>query len=129
MTHCLSLAEESYSNLCALCERPDVCDYPDEYSGYEGALRCLAENGGDVAWTKLGYVRRFFGLGEGAPARKADPADYRYLCPDGTKVALDDDKAKPCTWAARPWQGYMTNGGVADIDAVQTVSAGREETS
>ena len=116
--------------MCALCEKPNVCDYPDRYSGYEGALRCLAENGGDVAWTKVIYVRRFFGLTTSNDAAtmaptpsKVNPADYRYLCPDGTKVAIDE-KTKPCTWAARPWQGYMTNGGVADVDAVQKVSPG-----
>lgn len=40
-------SEETYSNMCALCEKPDVCDYPDKYSGYEGALRCLTQNGGE----------------------------------------------------------------------------------
>jgi hypothetical protein len=124
------LSEETYSNLCALCERPEVCDYPDAYSGYDGALRCLTHNGGDVAWTKATYVRQYFGLdaqgsneATATPATpgKADPGNYRYLCPDGTKVTIDE-KTKPCTWAARPWQGYMTNGGVADIDAVQKVA-------
>ncbi|KAJ8681899.1 hypothetical protein QAD02_017691, partial [Eretmocerus hayati] len=122
--------KKTYSNLCALCENPEVCDYPDTYSGYEGALRCLAQNGGDVAWTKVIYVRKFFGLqtssGKQQPSSgdtssnqvspKFDPSDYRYLCPDGTKQPID---GKPCTWAARPWQGYMSNGGVIDIDAVQ----------
>ncbi|XP_011497419.1 PREDICTED: transferrin [Ceratosolen solmsi marchali] len=119
--------KETYGNLCALCEKPDICDYPDAYSGYEGALRCLTQNGGDVAWTKAIYVRQFFGLdtqgsneatATTATTIKADPRNYRYLCPDGTKVPIDE-RTKPCTWAARPWQGYMTNGGVADIDAVQ----------
>ncbi|KAL7301182.1 hypothetical protein TKK_0006152 [Trichogramma kaykai] len=122
--------KETYSNLCALCEKPEACDYPDANSGYEGALRCLTQSGGDIAWTKLIYVRRYFGINFGPASNdaatpaptpgpsKADPADYRILCPDGNTVPIDD-KTKPCTWAARPWQGYMTNGGVTDMDAVQ----------
>lgn len=54
--------EKRYSNLCALCEDPGKCNYPDKYSGYEGAIRCLVEKGGDVAFTKVIYVRRFFGV-------------------------------------------------------------------
>lgn len=111
--------------MCALCEKPEVCDYPDVYSGYEGALRCLAHNGGDVAWTKVIYVKRFFGLPVGvsrAIPTSENPADYRYFCPDGSKVPIDGN-TKPCTWAARPWQGYMTNKDVKDVEAVQKVSA------
>lgn len=58
----LSLAEKKYSNLCALCEFPDKCNYPDKYSGYDGAIRCLVERNADVAFTKVIYVRRFFGV-------------------------------------------------------------------
>lgn len=57
------LIEKRYSNLCALCEDPKKCDYPDKFSGYDGAIRCLVENGGDVAFTKVIFVRRFFGVG------------------------------------------------------------------
>lgn len=110
--------------MCALCEKPEVCDYPDIYSGYEGALRCLAHNGGEIAWTKVIYVKRFFGLPVGVTAAiptSENPADYRYFCPDGSKVPIDAN-TKPCTWAARPWQGYMTNDGVNNVEAVQKVS-------
>ncbi|CAG9769306.1 unnamed protein product [Ceutorhynchus assimilis] len=105
--------KQKYSNLCALCEKPDLCDYPDVFSGYEGALRCLAHNGGQVAWTKVIYVKKFFGLPVGiTPAKPTneDPSQFAYLCPDGSKIPVT---ATPCTWAARPWQGYMTNAAVA----------------
>ncbi|XP_071625718.1 transferrin 1 [Temnothorax longispinosus] len=114
--------KETYSNMCALCEKPNVCDYPDIYSGYEGALRCLAHNGGDVAWTKVIYVKRFFGLPVGvtpAVPTSENPSDFRYFCPDGSKVPIDAE-TKPCTWAARPWQGYMTNGAISNnAEAIQ----------
>lgn len=58
----LFVVEKRYSNLCALCEDPVKCDYPDKYSGYDGSIRCLAENGGDVAFTKVIYVKRHFGV-------------------------------------------------------------------
>ncbi|XP_050308566.1 transferrin [Anthonomus grandis grandis] len=105
--------KRKYSNLCALCEHPDICDYPDLFSGYDGALRCLAHNGGQIAWTKVIFVRKFFGLPVGiTPAKPTteDPSKFAYLCPDGTKVPVTDT---PCTWAARPWQGYMTNAAIA----------------
>lgn len=54
--------EKRYPNLCALCEDPAKCDYPDKYSGYDGSIRCLAQNGGDIAFTKVIYVKRFFGV-------------------------------------------------------------------
>lgn len=58
----MSLAEKKYSNLCSMCEDPAKCDYPDRFSGYDGSIRCLVDNGGDVAFTKVIYVRRFFGV-------------------------------------------------------------------
>ncbi|KAI5637697.1 transferrin domain-containing protein [Phthorimaea operculella] len=96
-----------YSSLCAMCEDPAKCDYPDKYSGYEGALRCLAQNGGDVAFTKVIYTRKFFGLPVGtipAGQAEANPDDFAYLCADGTKVPI---REKACSWAARPWQGLL----------------------
>ncbi|XP_060524310.1 transferrin [Cylas formicarius] len=102
-----------YSNLCALCEHPEICDYPDKFSGYDGALRCLAHNGGQVAWTKVIFVRKFFGLPVGvSPAvpTQENPENFAYFCPDGSKVPVTET---PCTWAARPWQGYMSNTEVA----------------
>nr|BAF36818.1 pxTransferrin [Plutella xylostella] len=95
------------SKLCSMCEDPAKCDYPDNYSGYEGALRCLAHNGGDVAFTKVIYVRKFFGLPVGtSPATPSseNPDNFAYLCADGSKVPI---RGKACSWAARPWQGLL----------------------
>lgn len=36
-----------------------------------------------------------------------DPSKYMYLCPDGTKQSIVNNT--PCIWAARPWQGFITN--------------------
>ncbi|KAF0314806.1 hypothetical protein GQ607_017962, partial [Colletotrichum asianum] len=101
--------KQRYSNLCALCEHPDVCDYPDKFSGYDGALRCLAQNGGEVAWTKVYFVKKHFGLAIGngaATPNDQNPDDYAYFCPDGTKKPVT---GPACRWAARPWQGYIAD--------------------
>lgn len=101
--------KSAYFNLCEMCEDPGKCDYPDAHSGYDGALKCLVEGGGEVAFTKVIVTRKVFGLAYGKQA--AGPSnyqvdDYAYLCPDGTKVPLTEEK--PCFTAARPWAGYMT---------------------
>lgn len=103
------------------------------FSGYDGSILCLAENGGDVAFTKVIYVRKYFGV-SWSPFRvdklyelnfklqlpighatkslteaQADPNDFEYLCEDGSKVPIT---GKACTWAQRPWQAYMGNGDI-----------------
>ncbi|GAB0096352.1 Transferrin [Sergentomyia squamirostris] len=108
--------KKKYSNLCALCEHPEKCDYPDRYDGYEGAIRCLVEKGGDAAFTKVIYVNKYFGLPVGnnpaaPPTGTASSNDYEYLCEDGTRRPVT---GKACSWAQRPWQGYMGNGDLRD---------------
>lgn len=106
--------KSTYSNLCALCEHPEICDYPDQNSGYEGALRCLTTSGGDVAWTKTIYVEKYFGLKEAT--KKNNASDYAFLCPDGTKVPIDKP---PCTWAARPWPAYVADSNLNDVSELR----------
>lgn len=104
--------KSTYNNLCQLCEFPDKCDYPDQNSGYEGALRCLTKGGGDVAFTKVIFVKKYFGMAYGTqPAKPSeyDPKDYVYLCPDASKKPIT---GPACSWAARPWQGYMASSDV-----------------
>lgn len=105
--------KRQYSNLCALCEHPDICDYPDENSGYEGALNCLTKGGGDIAWTKTMYVDKYFTL-KGEKSNSAE--NYAYLCPDGKKIPLGES---PCTWAARPWPGYIAAANLNDSDILR----------
>ncbi|XP_066992050.2 transferrin [Anabrus simplex] len=113
--------KQTYSNLCQLCEDPVKCDYPDKFSGYDGALRCLSDNGGQVAWTKTYFVKKHFGipLGTEPPYTVTNntgynPDDYAYLCPDGTKKPITE---RACRWAARPWQGYLANADLtSDVD-------------
>lgn len=111
-----ALLKHRYANLCERCDAPAQCGKQDKYAGYEGAIRCLVENGGDVAFTKTIFVRKYFGLpvtpgGVAQPARNpaARPEDYAYLCEDGTTRPIADGTA-PCSWAQRPWPVLLTNG-------------------
>nr|AYV99626.1 venom polypeptide [Dolopus genitalis] len=97
--------KKKYSNLCALCEKPEQCNYPDKFSGYDGAIRCLDQGEGDVAFTKTSFVKKYFGM-IGDKPESTKPEDFEYLCEDGTRRPLT---GPVCSWAQRPWQGYMTN--------------------
>ncbi|XP_066947726.1 transferrin-like [Macrobrachium rosenbergii] len=90
--------KETYNNLCNMCD--GQCDGQDLHAGYEGALRCLVDSHGDVAWTKLSAVQEFF--------KKRDTvkqSDYGLLCPDDRVLELND--SQPCHWAARPWNAWI----------------------
>lgn len=47
------LAESTYKNLCTACDNPVSCYNDDKYHGREGALLCLTDDVGDVAWVRL----------------------------------------------------------------------------
>ncbi|XP_011704440.1 PREDICTED: transferrin [Wasmannia auropunctata] len=82
-----------YRNLCAACERPASCYNSDKYYGREGALLCLTDGMGDVAWVRLGDARVHF--------KMIDVQDYKFLCPDGTTKPLNFKE--PCVWISKPW--------------------------
>lgn len=110
------LLKGRYANLCERCDQPQRCAKDDRFAGYEGAIRCLVENGGDVAFSKTIYVRKYFGLPVtpgGAPAPALNPnarsEDYVYLCEDGTTRPIADGQPV-CSWAQRPWQVLLGNG-------------------
>jgi len=120
------ILKKRYNNLCELCEDPVKCNYPDKYSGYDGAVRCVVEGNGDVAFTKTYFVKQFFGIpispGSVAGNPRPDIGDYEYLCEDGTRQPITNDR--PCSWAQRPWQGYMSNADlITKKDALQPILA------
>uniref|UniRef100_A0A182Q8L3 Transferrin n=1 Tax=Anopheles farauti TaxID=69004 RepID=A0A182Q8L3_9DIPT len=111
------LLKSRYANLCERCEQPQRCAKDDRYAGYEGAIRCLVENGGDVAFSKTINVRKYFGLPVTPGGVPAGPAvnpnarleDYAYLCENGTTRSIRDGEPV-CSWAQRPWQVLLGNG-------------------
>lgn len=56
----LLFAESKYRNLCTSCEKPASCYNTDKYYGREGALMCLTDGMGDVAWVRLRDARVHF---------------------------------------------------------------------
>lgn len=100
--------KERYTAMCSMC-KSGTCDEKDEYAGYEGALKCLTEKGGDVAFTKLSTVKEFFKV-----TRTVNSSLYGLLCPDNKVVDINSPKAERCFWATRPWDAYVTHGGVSD---------------
>ncbi|XP_021027739.1 lactotransferrin [Mus caroli] len=73
--------KDRFPNLCSLCAGTGAnkcASSPEEpYSGYAGALRCLRDNAGDVAFTRGSTVF------EELP-NKAERDQYKLLCPDNT---------------------------------------------
>ena len=68
---------ENPENLCEICggTGENKCSYESDkepYAGHTGALKCLTDGKGDVAFFKHGTV-------------KDNVSDYEYLCPDGTR--------------------------------------------
>ncbi|KAM8721393.1 hypothetical protein ACLKA7_007289 [Drosophila subpalustris] len=102
------LLKKKYANLCALCENPTQCNYPDKFSGYDGAIRCLDKGQGEVAFTKVQFIKKYFGLTGNATAPPAEgkPEDFEYLCEDGSRLPIT---GQACSWAQRPWIGYISN--------------------
>ncbi|XP_013099042.2 transferrin [Stomoxys calcitrans] len=106
------LLKKKYANLCALCEKPEQCNYPDNFSGYDGAIRCLDKGQGDVAFTKVHFVKKYFGLVDSVTA-EGDPAEFEYLCEDGSRRPIT---GPACSWAQRPWTGYISNADAVNGD-------------
>ncbi|XP_014608643.1 PREDICTED: transferrin [Polistes canadensis] len=87
--------KSKYRNLCSLCYNPASCSIDDKYHGREGAILCLTDNVGDIAWVRLDDVIEYFKMTE------SNKDDYSYLCPDGmTRPAKDNN---PCIWLGQPW--------------------------
>ncbi|UYV72025.1 MFI2 [Cordylochernes scorpioides] len=95
--------KEKYPSLQQLCPNPQ------QYAGYEGALKCLNEGLGEVAFTKLDALDEYI---------QKNPeiiTEAKYLCVDGSTRDLTE---APCTWANRPLPAFVAkdSGAVADSE-------------
>ncbi|XP_012287657.1 transferrin isoform X2 [Orussus abietinus] len=95
-----------YKNLCALCENPAGCFSGDKYYGREGALLCLTDSVGDVAWVMLKDAKEHF------KEQNITTDNFSFLCPDGMTKPIDFDN--PCVWISRPWPVVVTRRDAAE---------------
>ncbi|XP_065219202.1 transferrin-like isoform X2 [Planococcus citri] len=90
-----------YRDLCKRCNSPSVCSQKDLYWGRTGPALCLTDCHGDVAWLRLADFRSSFKAQEGLYCHNVS-----FLCPDGTKQAIDDPN--PCAWISHPWPSIVS---------------------
>ncbi|XP_025413033.1 melanotransferrin [Sipha flava] len=105
-----------YDNLCHLCRGASYryCkrDATEDFYGYTGALRCLVEGGGDVAFVKHTTVyENADGKRKQWWARNTLSYDFQLLCPDGTRASINDYKR--CSMGKVKANAIITRGGEA----------------
>ncbi|XP_062925344.1 saxiphilin-like [Mobula hypostoma] len=104
---CAPGAGASFPNLCALCRgqksyntaRNYFCETTDNepYYGSEGALRCLEQGTGDVAFLDNSAL---------ASMSVSEAAKYRLLCADGTQANVTD--GRKCHLGRGPGNAVVT---------------------
>ncbi|XP_051942729.1 otolith matrix protein 1 [Hippocampus zosterae] len=99
-------------NLCEACIGDDndrhICasNPRERHYGEAGALRCVAENLGDVAFVKHTTVfDNSDGRNQDSWALDVEAEDLKLLCPDGTEADLEDFRR--CHLAAVPANGVV----------------------
>lgn len=83
-----------YGNLCDLCHgssyRFCARDSSEPFYGDTGALRCLVEGGGEVAFARhTTILQNTAGRNPDWWARNRIPSDFELLCRDGTRATFD----------------------------------------
>ncbi|XP_050544987.1 transferrin-like isoform X2 [Daktulosphaira vitifoliae] len=90
-----------YPSLCANCKNPLSCNSNDQFWGRQGALTCLNEGFGDIAWARLSDVKLQFKVDDSNVFGKIN-----FLCPNGTTQQLNS--TNPCAWISRPWPAIIS---------------------
>jgi hypothetical protein len=93
-------AEQTYSNLCKLCDNPSGCSASDKYWGPVESLLCLTDGAGDIAWARLPDIEYHFGI-HGEKPVQAPAEEYSFLCADDRLSPLNNPEN--CAWLSRPW--------------------------
>eukprot|EP00210_Caulerpa_lentillifera_P004650 g4435.t1 len=97
---------ESWEELCTTCGGD--CTTHDKYYDYQGALRCLMENAGDVAFVKHTTLLDFARDGsEPKDWADKDIADFQLLCREGE--CRDPEDYEDCHLARVPAHSVVAN--------------------
>lgn len=90
-----------YPQLCAKCDVVQNCSYNDMYEyGHFGALNCLKDRKGQIAYVALNHVREF------SDRFLSKVPMFQMLCPNETMMPLNIQN--PCTWITRSWDVIVT---------------------
>lgn len=94
------------SSLCNLCDGDanTKCTVDDPYADYSGAIKCLQDGKGDIAFTKDGVVEE---VTEGETQEGRRKEDFELLCPDGTRKSLEE--GSKCNWGVITPRGIMSS--------------------
>ncbi|XP_076363647.1 transferrin-like isoform X1 [Tachypleus tridentatus] len=97
----------THLRLCSVCYNSS-CTIDQIYAGEEGALYCLLDGKGDIAFSTASIARNFF------YARRGDESEYEYLCVNNmTRVSIRSPS--PCYWAEIPSNTFIGRN-VSSID-------------
>ncbi|XP_047539864.1 melanotransferrin [Vanessa atalanta] len=108
-----------HDNLCHLCHGASFrrCrrDASEDYYGHVGALRCMVEGGGDVAFVRHSAPAEVSG-GRRREwwARDLLPDDLQLLCPDGTRAKMHE--YKQCNLGKVPGSVLMGRANHTELD-------------
>lgn len=107
------------SQLCALCQGTDSTQCStstsmNKYASYHGSFKCMAENGGDVAFVKHTTVEEVVAQGG-----YGNVSDYQYLCKDNTRKEIGQHEK--CHLGFNPAHAVVTREGNPDIDSIITI--------
>lgn len=97
---------------CQACSSGS-CSRETKYRGSSGALRCLVDGAGDVAFLRYDTIFRYLGDKSGEDwAAGLNARDFRLLCPDGRQTTVD--KYEWCHTGIMMPNSLIVNGNMSD---------------
>ncbi|XP_060098119.1 ovotransferrin-like [Heteronotia binoei] len=104
---CVPEVQTEQAILCRACKRPEECLSSDPHAGYAGALKCLKDDYGDVAFVKEKTV---------LDLPEEERKKYELLCDDGTRKPVDQYVS--CNLARVPAHAVVARSVDGQIDEI-----------